>query len=168
MCGATRPRRVKIRGCLSPLQSWARFCFPFLRPRVDHPYTFPLITRWNHPASHARLPTSLEDIGLLLDQQFEAHFQWTPYEDPVIRAVIPEEFLQNPKAWHAKVALINYTTVEMHQFWSKYIEMWEDRYAYIPNREPIIVLELACVSEYMQWFRIYDKPYLLSSEERQR
>ncbi|MFQ6624037.1 hypothetical protein Gotur_003750 [Gossypium turneri] len=45
MCGATRPRRAKIRGCLSLLQSWARFRFPFLRHRVDHPYTFPLITR---------------------------------------------------------------------------------------------------------------------------
>ncbi|MFQ6628838.1 hypothetical protein Gotur_007659 [Gossypium turneri] len=44
MCRATRPRRAKIGGCLSLLQSWARFRFPFLRPRVDHPYTFPLIT----------------------------------------------------------------------------------------------------------------------------
>ncbi|MFQ6633871.1 hypothetical protein Gotur_010274 [Gossypium turneri] len=45
MCGATRPRRVKIGGCLSLLQSWALFRFPFLRLRVDHPYTFLLITR---------------------------------------------------------------------------------------------------------------------------
>ncbi|MFQ6671018.1 hypothetical protein Gotur_035693, partial [Gossypium turneri] len=65
--------------------------------------------------SHARSPTSLEDIRLLLDQQSEAHFQWTPYEDPAIRAVIPDEFLQNPNAWQAKVALINYATVEMHR-----------------------------------------------------
>ncbi|MBA0633822.1 hypothetical protein Godav_029089, partial [Gossypium davidsonii] len=35
--------------------------------------------------------------------------------DPVIRAVIPDEFLQNPNAWHAKFALISYATVEMHQ-----------------------------------------------------
>ncbi|MFQ6633870.1 hypothetical protein Gotur_010274, partial [Gossypium turneri] len=73
MCGATRPRRVKIGGCLSLLQSWALFRFPFLRLRVDHPYTFLLITRWNHPASHAQLPTKLEDIRLLLDLQSEAH-----------------------------------------------------------------------------------------------
>ncbi|MFQ6642725.1 hypothetical protein Gotur_017097 [Gossypium turneri] len=45
MCGATRPTKAKIEGCLSLLQSWARFRFPFLRPRVDYPYTFPLITR---------------------------------------------------------------------------------------------------------------------------
>ncbi|KAG8479531.1 hypothetical protein CXB51_029191 [Gossypium anomalum] len=45
MCGATRPNKAKIRGCLSLLQSWARFRFLFLHPRMDHPYTFSLITR---------------------------------------------------------------------------------------------------------------------------
>ncbi|MBA0751418.1 hypothetical protein Gogos_000341 [Gossypium gossypioides] len=45
MCGATTPNKAKIGGCLSLLQSWARFRFPFLRPRVNHLYTFPLITR---------------------------------------------------------------------------------------------------------------------------
>ncbi|KAH1048369.1 hypothetical protein J1N35_039153 [Gossypium stocksii] len=46
--------------------------------------------------------------------------------------------------------------------------MWENRYNYIPTREPIIVAELACVPEYMPWFRIHGKPYLLSEEERRR
>ncbi|KAG8497102.1 hypothetical protein CXB51_008299 [Gossypium anomalum] len=203
MCRATRPNKAKIRGCLSLLQSWARFRFSFLRPRVDHPYTFPLITRWNHSASYARLPTCLEDIRLLLEQRSEAQ---TPYEDPAIRAVIPDEYLQNPNAWHVKVPLVNFAIVEMHQsdrvlrqfrfrqpipvapevlddhhkidlrqlhtdwprFWSHYIQMWEDRYDYLPNREPIIVPELACVPKYMPWFRIHGKPYLLSEEERQR
>ncbi|MFQ6629653.1 hypothetical protein Gotur_006798, partial [Gossypium turneri] len=115
MCRATRPSKAKIRGCLSLLQSWARFRFLFSRPRVDHPYTFPLITRWNHPASYTRLPTSLEDIRLLLDQQSEAQFQCTSYEDLTIRAVIPDEYLQNLNSWHVKVPLVNYSTVEMHQ-----------------------------------------------------
>ncbi|MBA0670512.1 hypothetical protein Goklo_029460 [Gossypium klotzschianum] len=44
----------------------------------------------------------------------------------------------------------------------------EDRYDYIPTREPIIVPELACLPKYMPWFRINGKPYLLSAEERQR
>ncbi|KAG8502329.1 hypothetical protein CXB51_000306 [Gossypium anomalum] len=89
MCGATRPNKVKIRGCLSLL--------------------------WNHSASYARLPTCLEDIRLLLEQRSEAQFQWTPYEDPAIRAVIPDEYLQNPNAWHVKVPLVNFAIVEMHQ-----------------------------------------------------
>ncbi|KAK5802646.1 hypothetical protein PVK06_030257 [Gossypium arboreum] len=181
MPGATRPNKAKIGGCLSLLQSWARFHFPFLRPRVDHPYTFPLIMRWNHSASYARLPTCLEGIRLLLEQRSEAQFQWTPYEDPTIRPVIPDEYLQNPNAWHVKVPLVNFAIVEMHQsdrvlrqfgfrqlipvapevlddhykidlrqlhtdwprFWSHYIQMWKDRYDYIPTREPIIVPELA-------------------------
>ncbi|MBA0877990.1 hypothetical protein Goshw_018802 [Gossypium schwendimanii] len=54
------------------------------------------------------------------------------------------------------------------RFYSEYIQMWEDRYDYIPTRKSIIVPELACVPEYMPWFRIYGKPYLLSPEERQR
>ncbi|KAG8500994.1 hypothetical protein CXB51_003092 [Gossypium anomalum] len=54
------------------------------------------------------------------------------------------------------------------RYWSEYIEMWKNRYDYIPTRESIIVLELACVLEYMPWFRIHGKPYLLSEEERQR
>ncbi|MBA0841445.1 hypothetical protein Goarm_003936 [Gossypium armourianum] len=45
MCRATKPNKAKIGGCLSQLQSWARFHFPFLRSRVNPPYTFSLITR---------------------------------------------------------------------------------------------------------------------------
>ncbi|MBA0785097.1 hypothetical protein Gotri_000168, partial [Gossypium trilobum] len=146
MCGATRPNKAKIGGCL-----------------------------WNHPVSYVGLPSCLEDIRLLLDQKSEAQFEWTTYEDPAIRAVIPDEYFQNPNAWHVKVALVNYATVEMHQsdrhkidlrqlhtdwprLWSYYIQMWEDRYDYKPTQESIIVLELACVSEYMSWFRIHVKP----------
>ncbi|MBA0879229.1 hypothetical protein Goshw_004720 [Gossypium schwendimanii] len=58
--------------------------------------------------------------------------------------------------------------VAPERFKSHYIQMWEDRYDYIPTREPIIIPELACVLEYMPWFRIHGKPYLLSAEERQR
>ncbi|MBA0753310.1 hypothetical protein Gogos_022150 [Gossypium gossypioides] len=45
MCGATPPNKAKIGGCLSLLQSWARFRFLFLRHRVNQSYTFSLITR---------------------------------------------------------------------------------------------------------------------------
>ncbi|MBA0729091.1 hypothetical protein Golax_025745, partial [Gossypium laxum] len=131
-------------------------------------------------------------------------FQWTPYEDSAIRAVIPDEYFQNPNNWHVKVRLVNFATVEMHQldrvlwqfgfqqqipvalevlddhhkidlrqlhtdwprFWSHYIQMWEDRYNYIPTREPIIIQELVCVPEYIPWLRIHGKLYLLSAEER--
>ncbi|MBA0861969.1 hypothetical protein Goshw_003100, partial [Gossypium schwendimanii] len=59
--------------------------------------------------------TALEDIWLLLDQRSEAQFQRTPDEDPTIRAIISNEFFQNPNIWHVKVPLVNYATVEMHQ-----------------------------------------------------
>ncbi|KAG8497312.1 hypothetical protein CXB51_008523 [Gossypium anomalum] len=165
MCGATRLNKAKIGGCLSLLQSWARFRFPFLRPRVDHPYTFPLITRWNHSASYARLPTCLEDIRLLLEQWSEAQFQWTPYEDPAIRAVIPDEYLQKSEclACESPIGQLCYCgDAPIKQ------SITEDRYDYIPTREPIIIPELACVPEYMPWFKIHGKPYLLSKEKRQQ
>ncbi|KAH1039412.1 hypothetical protein J1N35_041155 [Gossypium stocksii] len=54
------------------------------------------------------------------------------------------------------------------RYWSHYIKIWENRYDYIPTREPIIVPELACIPEYMPWFRIHSKPYLLSEEEKRR
>ncbi|MBA0753115.1 hypothetical protein Gogos_020456, partial [Gossypium gossypioides] len=70
---------------------------------------------WNHPASYVGIPTALEDIGLLLDQWSEAQFQWTPYKDSTIWAVISDEFFQNLNIWHVKVPLVNYATVETHQ-----------------------------------------------------
>ncbi|KAH1047528.1 hypothetical protein J1N35_038312 [Gossypium stocksii] len=71
--------------------------------------------RWNHSASYVGIPSALEDIRLLLDQQLEAQFQWTPYKDPAVRAVIPDEFFQNPNIWHVKVPLVSYANVKMHQ-----------------------------------------------------
>ncbi|MFQ6657871.1 hypothetical protein Gotur_027362 [Gossypium turneri] len=97
MCGATPPNKSKI---------------------GDLKYNCMLKTyliRWNHSASYVGIPTALEDIRLPLDQLSEAQFQWTPYEDPTIRVVIPDEFFQNLNIWHVKVPLVNYTTVEMHQ-----------------------------------------------------
>ncbi|XP_052885223.1 serine/threonine-protein phosphatase 7 long form homolog [Gossypium arboreum] len=70
---------------------------------------------WNHSTSYAQLPTYLEDIRLLLEQRSEAQFQWKLYEDPTIRAVIPDEYLQTSNAWHVKVPLVNFAIVEMHQ-----------------------------------------------------
>ncbi|MBA0625080.1 hypothetical protein Godav_010325 [Gossypium davidsonii] len=49
------------------------------------------LIRWNHSASYVGILTALKDIRLQLDQRSEAHI------------------------WHAKVPLVNYATVEMHQ-----------------------------------------------------
>ncbi|KAG8496755.1 hypothetical protein CXB51_007829 [Gossypium anomalum] len=99
-------------------------------------------------------------------------FQWTPYEDPAIKVVIPDGLFQNLNVWHVKV-LDDEHKMDLRQlhtdwlrFHSAYIEMWENQYDYIPTREPIIVPELACVLEYKPWFRTHGKPYLLSEEER--
>ncbi|MBA0662171.1 hypothetical protein Goklo_006351 [Gossypium klotzschianum] len=50
------------------------------------------------------------------------------------------------------------------RFHAEYISMWNNRYELLPHREAIIALELACDLEYMPWFRLLGKPYLLSEE----
>ncbi|KAH1039659.1 hypothetical protein J1N35_041402 [Gossypium stocksii] len=127
MCEATVPNKAKIKGCLSLLQSWARYRLPFLRPRVNHPHTFPLITRFRQPIPVA--PEKLDDEHKTDLRQLNT--DWPKY-------------------------------------WSDYIKMWKNRYDYIPTRESIIVPKLACVPEYMSWFKIHGKPYLLSEKERRR
>ncbi|KAG8474382.1 hypothetical protein CXB51_034157 [Gossypium anomalum] len=53
-------------------------------------------------------------------------------------------------------------------FFLEYIKIWKNRYDYIPAREQIIVPELACPPDYMPWFKIYGKPYMLSEEQRRQ
>ncbi|MFQ6651646.1 hypothetical protein Gotur_023888, partial [Gossypium turneri] len=52
MCRATKPNKAKIRGCLSLLQSWARY---------------------------VGIPTALEDMRLLLEQRSEVHVSLVNY-----------------------------------------------------------------------------------------
>ncbi|MFQ6670019.1 hypothetical protein Gotur_035050 [Gossypium turneri] len=47
----------------------------------------------------------------------------------------------------------------------EYIDIWENRYDHIPTRESIIIPELACTLNYMPWFRIHGKPYLLLKKQ---
>ncbi|KAK5771867.1 hypothetical protein PVK06_048121 [Gossypium arboreum] len=147
--------------------------------------------RWNHPESYIGIPTALEDIRVLLDQRLEVQFQWTPYEDLAIWAVIPVEFLQNPNIWHVKTdrvlrqfglpipeepEVLDYqhrislrqTNMNWLLLWSEYIEIWENRYDHILDRKSIIIPKLACTPDYMLWFRIHGKLYLLSEEQRHR
>ncbi|KAK8309917.1 hypothetical protein V6Z12_D02G154100 [Gossypium hirsutum] len=53
-------------------------------------------------------------------------------------------------------------------FLAQYINMWNNRYEFLPTREVIIAPELTCDPKYMQWFKVYGKPYLLGEEERSR
>ncbi|KAK5771714.1 hypothetical protein PVK06_047954 [Gossypium arboreum] len=92
--------------------------------------------------------------------------------DQMAMVVIPDEFLQNPNVWHVKVPLVNYATVEMHQsdrvlrnLESDNRFPWHSRCLMMSTKS---TYELACVAEYMPWFRIYGEPYLLSEDEKRR
>ncbi|KAH1046601.1 hypothetical protein J1N35_037385 [Gossypium stocksii] len=55
------------------------------------------------------------DLSRRYTTSIRPKFQWTPYEDSAIQAVIPDEFFQNPNIWHVKVPMVTYAIVEMHQ-----------------------------------------------------
>ncbi|KAG8493069.1 hypothetical protein CXB51_010377 [Gossypium anomalum] len=131
----------------------------------------------NHSASYIGIPISLEDIQLILDQRSEAQVLLVNYaivemhqSDRVLRQfgfrqLIPVEPEVLDDKHKVDLRLLN---TDWPRQWSKYIKMWESRYDYIPIREPIIIPELACMPEYMSWFKIHGKPYLLSEEEKRR
>ncbi|KAH1055767.1 hypothetical protein J1N35_033832 [Gossypium stocksii] len=50
----------------------------------------------------------------------------------------------------------------------KYINLWNNRYKFLPTHKAIIALEIACDLEYMPWFRHHCKSYLLAKEARGR
>ncbi|KAK5771985.1 hypothetical protein PVK06_048243 [Gossypium arboreum] len=81
------------------------------------------------------------------------------------RQSIPEE--PNVLDEQQKINL-QLTNMNWSLFWSKYIKIWENQYYYILDRELIIVPELACIPDYMSWFRIHGKPYLLLKEQRRK
>ncbi|MBA0727888.1 hypothetical protein Golax_000837, partial [Gossypium laxum] len=114
-------------------------------------------------ASYVGIPTTLEDIRFLLDQQSEAHMHQT---DKVLR-----QFGFQPPIPVAPEVLDDEHKIDLRQsnthwpvFFLEYIKIWENQYDHIPTREPIIVPELACTPDYMPWFKIHGKPYLLSEE----
>ncbi|KAG8498097.1 hypothetical protein CXB51_007446 [Gossypium anomalum] len=140
MCRATPSNKAKIGGCLSLLQSWARFHFSFLRPR------------WNHSASYVGIPTALEDIRLLLGQRSEAQLRshWsTMLLSRCTRRIeccdnldFDNRFLRNMRC--SMMSTKSTTQIEYE------------------------LAKLAYAPDYMPWFKIHGKPYLLLEEQRCR
>ncbi|MBA0654003.1 hypothetical protein Goklo_021092, partial [Gossypium klotzschianum] len=126
--------------------------------------------------SYVGLPNELQDIRLLLDQRSEAEFEWTPYENPTIQECILDVTIirfQQSILVAAKdlddvhpINLRGWMGENWPIFHVQYINMWDNRYEFLPTRNAIVALELACDSDYMPWFRIYGKPYLYGKEAR--
>ncbi|PPS10421.1 hypothetical protein GOBAR_AA10217 [Gossypium barbadense] len=71
--------------------------------------------RWSHGRSYVGLPEELEDFRLLLDQSFEAKFEWMSFTDANIIYCIPSKVFSNWDMWDVKVSLLVYVVVEMHK-----------------------------------------------------
>ncbi|MBA0747501.1 hypothetical protein Gogos_004412 [Gossypium gossypioides] len=58
------------------------------------------------------------------------------------------------------------STLESRYFYNEYIDNWDRRMGFLPIRKPFSSLDMAACLEYMPWFRVVGKPYLLSVEAR--
>ncbi|MBA0633617.1 hypothetical protein Godav_024553, partial [Gossypium davidsonii] len=79
--------------------------------------------------------------------------------DPAIRAVISDEYFQNPNVWHVKVTLVNYATVEMHQ---------SNRVLRQFRFQQLIRVAPEVLDDHHKIDLRQRKPYLLSADERQQ
>ncbi|MBA0735551.1 hypothetical protein Gogos_019390, partial [Gossypium gossypioides] len=124
-------------------------------------YTFRItyrFYRWDHGPSYVELPEVLEDIRFLLDQRSEFEFGWRKRISPS-----PQEL----KDLH-KVDMRGKDNINWSVRHEEHIEAWDRRMQSIPVREQFFLADTAAVDNYLTWFRVVDKSYLLSPEERSR
>ncbi|MBA0796160.1 hypothetical protein Gohar_006954, partial [Gossypium harknessii] len=110
----------------------------------------------NHGPGYVALSEELKDIQLLLDQRLDMEFGFRKMIMPT------NQDIKDPY----NIDLQGRTDENRVTFLTQYINIWNHKYNFIPNREPIISQELACDPEYMPWFRHHGKPYLLSEVVR--
>ncbi|KAH1082789.1 hypothetical protein J1N35_022550 [Gossypium stocksii] len=124
------------------LQSLARYWLPFLRPREDYPYTFPLVTSVRYCGD-----TQGQSVAAIQVQEIDS--TGTTRHQRSVSIDLRERTYENWPTFHAQ-----------------YINIWNNKYEFLPTREAIVLPELACYLEYMPWFRVHGKLYLLSEETR--
>ncbi|KAH1064508.1 hypothetical protein J1N35_029495 [Gossypium stocksii] len=132
--------------------------------------------RWNYGPSYAGLPNEFRDIQLLLDQRSEVEVPLVVYATMEIHE--PDRVLRQ-FGFRQSILVKSQELDDLHPihlqgrtdenwpiFYVKYINMWNNRYEFLPIHEAIVTLELAYNLDYMQYFRVYCKPYLLGEEVR--
>ncbi|MFQ6622890.1 hypothetical protein Gotur_002578 [Gossypium turneri] len=69
-------------------------------------------------------------------------------------------------AHECAIGSVRYRGEAWIKFHAEYINMWNNQDEFLPHYEAIFAPKLACYPEYMSWFRLVGKPYLLSEEDR--
>ncbi|MBA0795795.1 hypothetical protein Gohar_006630 [Gossypium harknessii] len=126
---------------------------------------------WNHGLSYVGLLDDLRDIQLLLDQQLEAEITKILRMHPIqilgeSQHLAREGVIDIEDLYH--IDLWGRTNDHWPAFHAQYINIWNNRYDFLPTCEAIIAMELACFLEYMPWFKAHGKLYLLGEEARGR
>ncbi|MBA0810364.1 hypothetical protein Gohar_002367, partial [Gossypium harknessii] len=51
-------------------------------------------------------------------------------------------------------------------YYKEYIDIWDCGMRFLPIREPFFLLDMTTCLEYLPWFKVADKLYLLSMEAK--
>ncbi|KAE8680644.1 BEL1-like homeodomain protein 2 [Hibiscus syriacus] len=105
---------AEIGGCLLLLQSWAWHRLPFLTPISRTAVDFPLAGRWRHKIEGTGLVhNNIKEFRLKIDIKAKKEFNWRPYMNEEILALIPYDILDEFQYWCAVTPLINFAFVEI-------------------------------------------------------
>ncbi|KAE8710966.1 DNA-directed RNA polymerases II, IV and V subunit 3 [Hibiscus syriacus] len=105
---------AEIGGCLLLLQSWAWHRLPFLTPISRTAVDFPLAGRWRHKIEGTGLVhNNIKEFRLKIDIKAKKEFNWRPYMNGEILALIPHDILDGFQYWCAVTPLINFAFVEI-------------------------------------------------------
>ncbi|PPD97633.1 hypothetical protein GOBAR_DD05340 [Gossypium barbadense] len=111
---------------------------------------------WNHGSSYMRPPEELEDIRFLLDQRSKAEFGWRQRISPP---------LPDLKELH-KVDMWGKDNNDWAVRHGVHIEAWDCRMQSLPICESFFPADTVAVDDYLAWFRVVGKLYLLPLEAR--
>ncbi|MFQ6651823.1 hypothetical protein Gotur_023996 [Gossypium turneri] len=103
-------------------------------------------------------------------QRYPAIFESMSYVDPDIIECVSLEFFVIQSMQDAKVSLIVYATTNKNwrDYHNKYINIWDRTIEFLPICELVFSSDTVACLEYIPWFRVVGKSYLLSVKCRSK
>ncbi|PPR85624.1 hypothetical protein GOBAR_AA35066 [Gossypium barbadense] len=90
------------------------------------------------------------------------------YVNTNIISSVPPKVLDNQGMWDVNVLLIVKNDEDWREVNKESIEAWDRRMNFLPISEPFFSVDTVACLEYLSWFRLAGKSYLLSVEAMSR
>ncbi|MBA0717382.1 hypothetical protein Golax_005210 [Gossypium laxum] len=116
------------------------------------------INWWNHEPSYVGLLDKLEDVRLLLEQRSK-----TEKLDQVLRQFGYRQRIPPPPRDMKELHKVDMWGKNDEDWAEKHIQAWDHRMKSIPVREPFLSANTVTTNDYLAWFRVVGKSYLLPS-----